>query len=75
MPTTNKVLADRISRLEEAEERTTTAINSLTLELRTIREQMQKWKGFIGGALFVIGAIWTMLQFGLQAFVQWAKGG
>ena len=75
MPTTNKVLADRISRLEEAEERTTTAINSLTLELRTIREQMQKWKGFIGGALFVVGAIWTMLQFGAHALIQWAKGG
>ena len=75
MTTNNEVLAERISRLEEAEERTTKAIDSLTLELRTIREQMQKWRGFIGGALFVVGAIWTMLQFGAHALVQWAKGG
>ena len=75
MTTSNKVLADRISRLEEAEERTTTAINLLTTELRNIREQMQKWKGFIGGALFVVGAIWTLLQFGFSAFIHWARGG
>ncbi len=68
-----KSLGDRITRLEHAEERTTTAINSLTTELRTIREQMQKWKGFIGGALFVVWAIWTMLQVGFSAVVQWAK--
>ena len=67
-------LESRIARLEIAEERTTTALNNLTSELRSIREQFTKWQGFIGGALFVIGAIWTMIQFGFKAIVDWGRG-
>ena len=43
-------------------------------ELRTIREQFERWRGFVGGMLFVIGAFWTMLQFGFKALVDWGKG-
>ena len=69
-----KNLGERISKLEHAEERTTKAMNELTAELRTIREQFERWRGFVGGMLFVIGAFWTMLQFGFKALVDWGKG-
>ena len=66
--------AERIAKLEAAEERTTEALNDLTKELKGLREDFNRWRGFFGGVIFTIGAIWAMIQFGFKALIEYAKG-
>lgn len=67
--------AERIAKLEVAEERTTEALNNLTSELKGLREDFNRWRGFFGGVVFTVGTLWAMIQFGFRALVEWAKGG
>lgn len=63
----------RIARLEAAEEMTTKALEDLTHELKGLRADFNRWRGFFGGVIFTIGALWAMIQFGLKALIEYVK--
>lgn len=65
--------AARIARLEAAEEMTTQALKDLTAELQGLRADFNRWRGFFGGVVFTIGAIWALIQFGLKTLVDYVK--
>ncbi len=65
--------AERIARLEASEEMTTKALDNLTQELKGLRSDFNRWRGFFGGVVFTIGALWTMIQFGFKALVEYVK--
>ncbi len=65
--------AERIARLEASEEMTTRALEDLTNELRGLRSDFNRWRGFFGGMVFTVGALWAMIQFGLKSLVEYVK--
>ena len=65
--------AERIARLEAAEEMTTEALKDLTKELKGLRSDFNAWRGFFGGVIFTVGAIWAMIQFGFKALIEFVK--
>ncbi len=65
--------AERIAKLEAAEEMTTRALEDLTRELKGIREDFNRWRGFFGGIVFTVGALWALIQFGFKSLLEHLK--
>jgi len=63
-------LSERIARLEEAQIHTSQAVEALVGELKGIRSEMSRWKGFFGGVIFIVTALWAFVQMGVRAFWQ-----
>jgi len=38
--------------------------------LKGIRSEMSRWKGFFGGVIFIVTALWAFVQMGVRAFWQ-----
>ena len=52
---------------------TTRALQDLTQELKGIRADFNRWRGFFGGIVFTVGALWALIQFGLKALIAYLK--
>lgn len=57
-------VADRNQRREELDK----TLHTLTTEIQSMRTDVNRYKGFVGGVILVISAVWGLLVF-LKDFV------
>lgn len=60
-------IGERIARLEEAQINTMKSVERLIGELEEIRKDFQRWKGFAGGVIFIVTALWAFVQIGIRS--------
>ena len=64
-------MSHTISKFEHTQIKTNEAIEGLVVELKGIRAEMARWKGFAGGVVFIVTALWAFVQIGVRSL--WDK--
>lgn len=68
------VLETRANQSSDDNEDIKNSIHQIQATLNEMREELSKYRGFWGGALLVVGALWTFVTFAWDWILKQLKG-